>query len=273
MKTYVISLRRSLDRRKNITIQMDKLGINFCFFDAIDVRESAEKYFRHYDKERYFLSCGRSATSGEIGCYASHLGVWKASVASGSPVVVLEDDAQLDVRYESAINFVEQHINELGFIRLEKNSKPSGPRVVDVSRHSIRRCKKYPFSAMAYAISPAVAQVFIENSKVLGAPVDKFIKDFWVHQQPLYDLSPPAVSENELGRESTIRGRRKCRYSLRRRCARMHHKGVDAILRFAFNIRFSARRFLTIGAAAIAEKTTIRNSSAKEYLLKTNSRN
>ena len=273
MKTYVISLRRSRDRRKNIITQMDSLGIEYCFFDAIDASESREKYFRHYDQERYFLSCGRSATSGEVGCYASHLGVWKASVASGSPIVVLEDDAQLDERYESAINFVEKHINDLGFIRLEKNWKPGAPRIVDTSHHSIRRCKKYPFSAMAYAISPAVAQVFIEYSKVLSAPVDKFIKDFWVHQQPLYDLSPPAVRENELGLESTIRGRRKSRYSLRGRCARMHRKGIDAILRLAFNIRFSAGRFPTTGAAAMGEKTAIRYSGTREYLPKMASRN
>lgn len=247
MRIFVISLPTQSERRAFIRAQFESMDLPFTFFDAVDVRRRQVDYFRAFDVRRFELNTGRNPLTAEIGCYASHLTLWRTCLVLDEPILILEDDAALDARFENALPFVEREIGSLGFVRLESNKKRLGPTVAAGSAFSARYCHSYPFSAMAYALSPVVARSFIEHSQTFAAPVDKFIKDFWVHQQPLYQLSPAVVAESDVGIRTTTIGKRELprHRRLATRARRMSYKLVCSLNRFRFNLGYLFQRQLT----------------------------
>lgn len=247
MRIFVISLPTQSERRAYISTQFQRMNVEFSFFDAIDVRRKQAEYFRSFDIRRFQLNTGRNPLTTEISCYASHLMLWRTCMILDEPIIILEDDACLDDLFATAMSFIDRRIETLGFVRLETNSKSLGPTVTHGKSFSAQYCHSYPFSAMAYAISPAVARTFVQRSEVFHSPVDKFIKDFWVHGQPLYQLSPHVVQESELGiATSTIGSRAKpSRRRISSRVRRLAYKLQCSLNRFRFNVGYFLQRQLT----------------------------
>lgn len=240
MRIFVISLPTETTRREFIRAQFEQLGVEFTFFDAVDIRQSRTQYFEAIDAKRFFLNAGRHCLSTEIGCYASHLLLWRTCKTLNEPIVILEDDAGLTEDFALALPFIESQIDTLGFIRLEASCKRSGPRVAESRTHSAHYCYSYPFSAMGYAVAPDAAQTFIDHSRRFEAPVDKFIKDFWVHRQPLFQLLPHVIDESDIGINTSSIGAR-YKPGKRRLTARLRrslYKLSCSLQRFAFNLRY-----------------------------------
>lgn len=246
MRIFVISLPTQSQRRAFIRAQFERMNLAFSFFDAVDARSRQTEYFRAFDVRRFELNTGRNPLTAEISCYASHLTLWRTCRVLKEPIIILEDDAALGGDFENAVAFVEREIASLGFLRLESNSKRLGPTVTTGSMYSARYCHSYPFSAMAYALSPGVATSFIEHSQTFEAPVDKFIKDFWVHRQPLYQLTPAVVTESDVGIRTTIGRRELPRHRrLATRLTRSVYKVRCSLQRFRFNVGYLFQRQLT----------------------------
>lgn len=91
MKAYYINLDRSVDRRDWFERQAHRLGIEFERVTAVDAAALPEPELAR----RRAMASG-PLTAGEIGCFLSHLAIWK-SVAEGSDdwVFVAEDDVHL----------------------------------------------------------------------------------------------------------------------------------------------------------------------------------
>lgn len=233
MRIFVISLPTQSERRAFIRAQFARMDLAFSFFDAVDIRRRQADYFRAFDVRRFELNTGRNPLTAEISCYASHLTLWRTCRVLDEPIIILEDDAALDAGFENALTFVERKIASLGFLRLETSTKRPGPVVTAGGSYSAHYCHSYPFSAMAYALSPAVATSFIEHSRTFQAPVDKFIKDFWVHRQPLYQLTPAVVAESDVGICTTTIGKRE---------PPRHRRLVTRLRRSAYKLRCSLHR-------------------------------
>jgi GR25 family glycosyltransferase involved in LPS biosynthesis len=87
---------------------------------------------------------------------------------------------------------------------MEPHSKSKHRVLNDESGMTLSYCCCYLHCATAYAISPVVARAFVYHSRVLTAPVDKFIKNFWLHRQPLYVMHPNFVRAGSLRKYSSI---------------------------------------------------------------------
>lgn len=98
IKTYVISLTDEEIRRKNIKKQLNKLNIEFQFFDAIDFRDAPMETLENYiTQDHKYKKPSRPLTRGEIGCSLSHLSLiskLKENVNTDA-FLILEDDAIL----------------------------------------------------------------------------------------------------------------------------------------------------------------------------------
>lgn len=61
-------------------------------------------------------------TPGELGCFASHYLLWEKCLELNEPIVVIEDDAQLEECFDDSM----KNINELqpyGYVRLFVNGR------------------------------------------------------------------------------------------------------------------------------------------------------
>jgi len=238
MRVFVISLTESTDRREHIRQAREELQIDFSFFDAIDLRIDRNRYFHHCNEDEFLRNTGRTPTTGEIGCFASHLMLWRNCRLLNEPIVVLEDDASPDSRFFEGLALVRAHIRRLGFIRLQPNQKRSRLAVVRNRAFDIAWTPRYPYGSMAYAISPQVAHRFIEQSAIFAAPVDTFIKRYWQHRQPLYTLVPGIVQSSVFTEQSTLNANRTPPAGAIPRVLRWARKRQEFFLRAAFNVRW-----------------------------------
>lgn len=233
---HVINLEASADRRAYLSAQLDRLGVDYSFFKAIEPPQAGE-WFERYDEKLYVRNTGRTASPGEIACFGSHSTLWKKAVTTGESLVVLEDDVEILQTFPRALAEAARLIERYGFIRLAEYTsrrartipiEPAGEfRVVYYTR--------YPFGSMAYAISPKCAAAFLARSTVVAGPPDLFIKKFWEHRQPLYALWPLSVSTNKFGSTPVIEPRAKAKLRPSARIARLVTKLKDAIARARFN--------------------------------------
>ena len=225
MKLYVISLPDAEERREQATVQLADAGIPFEFFDAVCGEQAmAERYFERCDDDEWLLNTGREVTLAEIGCFASHRSMWQKCVELDEPIMIMEDDFQLLPDFADVVNQVARNIDEFGFIRLQDEMRARRERVAKQGQFTLWRYTKAPHLTMCNAITPEVAQRFVEMTRVAYEPVDVFLKKFWEHGQPVYGLTPYTVTESRLSRKSCIPDRDKARKCLRVRSTRFLRK-------------------------------------------------
>jgi glycosyl transferase family 25 len=244
MRVHVINLAQSADRRIAIEQRLGALGVDYALCVAVEGR-TGYSAFDACDFDQYRLNTGRAPSEGEVGCYASHLLLWQACAAAGEPFVVMEDDAEPLPNFAAAVTAARGLIERYGFVRFEYDgpTRPARTRkVAAAGSFTLHYFVKYPYGAMCYALSPAVARALIAASRQLRAPVDQFIKRCWEHGQPLYGLLPYSVREGPHAARSTIRARNKEPLPAAIRAKRLLHKVGTSVQRAAFNQRWTARR-------------------------------
>ena len=237
MRVHVINLEASVTRRAKIEQRLRELGVDYSIAPGV-AGHDGYTYFEDCDLWRYWLNTGRSPSDGEIGCYASHLRLWQLCATSGKPLVVMEDDADPLPTLPAALEEARHLINRYGFLRLEYDGpgRPARTRRIEAAgAFSVHYFAKYPYGAMCYALSPAVAFAFADKSRIVRAPVDQFIKRCWEHGRPLYGLLPYSVVEGPEAAASTIRDRDKVSPGTARRVRRLLYKLQTVIRRAVFN--------------------------------------
>ena len=95
MKAFVINLRDDPERRAFMKAQLDRLGLDYEFFDAIEGARYRDDP-RWYDPKKSVAAVNRELRPGEVGCALSHAFVYKEVARRTLPCAfVLEDDAIL----------------------------------------------------------------------------------------------------------------------------------------------------------------------------------
>lgn len=215
MKIFVINLKRDHKRRKNASRQLSEQNIDFEFFPAIEITAGWGDYFDDYNEKSFLINTGRRVTRGEIGCYASHKALWKKCIRLDEPLMIMEDDFLLDIKFSQAVKIVQENINSYHYIRLQSETRARREPAKSIGGFTLYRYSKIPHSAMCYAVTPRICQAFLSHSHSLCEPVDVMVKKAWRHQQALYGLAPYTVTESNLSSDSCIGQRLKDKKSLK----------------------------------------------------------
>lgn len=256
MPVFVISLRADVRRRARARAELDAAGIAFSFFDGLTAEAAVERrVFERVDTSEFLLNTGRRETPGEIGCFASHRELWRLASTLGEPVMIMEDDFALDVRFADAVAYARDVIDSVGYLRLQQSSRARRRTIDSRGGFDLSIYTKAPHCTMCYCISPRVARCFLERTRVFDAPVDIFVRNFWDHGQPIFSITPYPVSASPLSAESTIAGRIKKRKAPRVALHRFLRKGRWAIKRVVFNLQ---TRFAATAAVEPSGQQTLR---------------
>lgn len=200
----VISLQGS-DRRPAMARQLDPLGLDWSFFDAC----TAPPAGLPYAPERARRHHGRELSPGELGCFASHVELWRWLAEQGDdrPLLVLEDDLIIDPVFFSRMEAVTAAFAPYDYLRLYAKV-PAGMRRVGsfLDRH-VAQFSGRAYGTQAYLISPSGAKRFLESIKDVVRPVDDEIDRFWAHKLPTLMIFPAPVIEIDRG--STIENSRR----------------------------------------------------------------
>jgi glycosyl transferase family 25 len=110
MKTFVISLKRSVERRQFMIEQMNRLGLDYEIFDAIDCKEVTENDISRYRSDSPYW---QTASIGIVCATLSHYLVFKKIVEQGLEyALVLEDDALLPKNIKNILAELEKVIKK-----------------------------------------------------------------------------------------------------------------------------------------------------------------
>lgn len=232
---HIISLREAQQRRRHAASQMAARDLGFQFFDALN-GVSGRDTFDAFDPEQFLLGTGRTPQAGEIGCYASHRELWKLCIVNNTPIVVMEDDFEIDEQFPRALEHVAELIQYFGLLRLQDEREGRKVPVMEVGDFCLQRYTQPPQCAMCYAINPVVAKRLYDRSRVFATPIDVFLRRTWGYGHPMYCLTPYTVKQSALIPESTIGHRPKSKKTLGVRIRRQSLRALWNLRLFHFNI-------------------------------------
>jgi len=198
--TFLINLDRSSDRLARMQAEFSRAGMEFERLAAVDGTNLPD------DHKPYFCDASGMIVSrlspGEVGCYASHIAVWKRIVAMGVPAaLVCEDDAIL-------ADDLAQALDELlvvlpsgwDIIHLsqppERAFKPLTPLM---SGRTLIRHSRVPPSTAAYLISREGAAKMLKPAGPRRWAVDHDTRWPWLFGVDAYGVHPPLIRQRKDG--------------------------------------------------------------------------
>jgi len=198
---WVVSLRRSIERRTRMEGQFARLGLRFEFTDAADARElSAGSLAEVYSVEQTRRLLGREMTPGEIGCSLSHLEIYRRFLASEQEeLIVLEDDVVLDAVFREVLASRHRLPEGWDVVHLHAGS-PLSPPVVSLwgKRKLAGRCRCVRFAStldgsFGYLLRRSGAEKMLKNGYPVRVPSDLLTGGVIDVGLRYYGISPPLI--------------------------------------------------------------------------------
>lgn len=219
-KIYWINSRNRMDRFRNMIDRFKEIEVRAERFNAITGGELDHSQLRFHRSEPIFLADGRTGTqyrllnNGEIGCFQSHVAIYRLIKEKGlDKVLILEDDAQFvegfkerfgqmvkyipedwDMIYFGQSNYDYPNENWEGVERSTRNLKVN----IKGEVYSADRC----WLTHAYAVRGKCADFLIENTKEMYASVDNVLADIQ-HHLKVYAIHPALINQD--GTKSSLR--------------------------------------------------------------------
>lgn len=118
---WMINLDRAITRRTTMEARLSTIGLNYTRFSAIDGAASWDELAPSVDVVAFERNTGRDVMKGEIGCYHSHIGVWKALANSEYPMaLVIEDDVVFHADFTHALSVAIAQSDNWDFLKFNK---------------------------------------------------------------------------------------------------------------------------------------------------------
>lgn len=204
-KIFLINLDGASCRFGEIRRQLDLIGMPFERVPAVDGNLLEQELIdRHYSSElnrqKYFMPL----TRGEIGCYLSHIEVFKRLLAENLDyAIVLEDDLIFKPGFSSIPSAIESIDSEWDYIKLiapgKKKQIKSRMRLwadpASGVNFDLVKWKKVPIGTAAYAVSRKGANKFIDRRSVFYRPLDVDLQFPWETGVEVWGLLPSMVEE------------------------------------------------------------------------------
>lgn len=214
MNIFVISLKESLERRTQINELLNSIGITFDFFDADNITKNpGHEIFKLYSKTKTEKYKGYQLTTAEIGCFASHISLWKKCVEINKPILILEDNIEIIGNINEQLQNISKLTNEYGLVKLGNIFDRRFIHITDIDdKHQLISNLKGACGTSGYAISPNAAKKYLNLTNGFFEPVDDFMDNEWRTKQTIFSYHPPLIRRSKI--TSTI-GNRKLKLNKR----------------------------------------------------------
>lgn len=203
---WLINLDRDTARLEAMVRQLDALGLTYTRFPAIYGKDHAAELAKRADAAAYARNMGSPILPGKMGCYASHIAVWEAFLASDHDVaLILEDDvvfhddflASLDVALAGAAHWDTVRFNCIR-AKLPVPQGKLGPYTLNAYVG--------PFTGnAAYLLKRDVATRLLPNLWPQTRAFDHELNRFFRHDFRQFGLEPFSSHVDD-GNESSITG-------------------------------------------------------------------
>lgn len=210
MKVFIINLERSLDRKKHMQRQIQKLfeknpdlknKLEFIFFKAVDAKNKEYLDFKQHFPWWASWALGRELSDGEKACFASHYKLWQECVKIDEPIIILEDDVEFSDEF---LNNGEEYIEELSKSEYEyvRFCYLFDKKFYPLNNNYLLSFEKLA-GTQGYVLKPSATKKFIKYAKRWIYPVDDYMDMFYKHKV-LNIVKKPLLLKHDCGLESMI---------------------------------------------------------------------
>jgi glycosyl transferase, family 25 len=188
---WLINLPRATERRAKMEAQLEPTGLRYTVFDGVDGKAEEARLLQTVDVAAFERNMGRKILIGGIGCYHSHLGVWRAFLEGDAPVaLVMEDDVVLHGDFWSAINHGLAISDHWDFLKLNciraKLKIPQGR----IGPYVVNAYAGPATGTGAYLIKRATAAKLLPAMLPVTRATDHEINRYFKHDFRLFGLEP-----------------------------------------------------------------------------------
>ncbi len=204
---YIISLRNAIERRALCETAMTKLGLAFQFFDAINgLTLSDDEIAENYDGEKNARLFKRPLVKPEIGCYMSHLALWRRIADGDFPAaVVLEDDFEADCALPKLLRELTRMNIDNHVVKLHSVRHVVGEQIADFGDgHLLIAPNNVPGHTLGYVIGRTAATKLANKAAPFGRPVDMDLKHWWEFDISVLVVQPNLLEIGPTGANSAI---------------------------------------------------------------------
>ena len=203
---WLINLDRDEERRVAMEAQLHKLGLPYTRFPAIYGKDHIEELSKRVDTSAYARNMGSPILPGKMGCYASHIAVWEAFLASEDKVaLILEDDVVFHDDFLDSLDLAlaaADHWDTLRFNCIRAKMPISQGRIGPYSLNAYVG----PFTGnAAYLLKKDVASRLLPSLWPQTRAFDHELNRFFRHDFRQFGLEPFSSHVDD-GNESSITG-------------------------------------------------------------------
>ena len=217
---FVINLKRSPNRKANISKQLDALGLDYQFIEAVDGSQfTPHEIVEKYGEQVFYTNTynHQRMTLGSLGCLFSHIKFYEVMIENNIPIAcVLEDDAELSPRLPEVLNApalqqVPWGTLLLGHYSMYGKSFNKGAETVYWKKrvchgHHIARVAEFPFTTIGYVVKLSTAKKLLDLAYPIRMPADWVTGNTELVGDILRVITPPCIVSNTEYRErSTVR--------------------------------------------------------------------
>lgn len=176
-------------------------------FEAVDWRAlPASSHATYTSPQRNQAQYFRGLTAGECGCYASHVEVWRALLASDEPwALVLEDDVEPAEGFDAVMDSVDGLGAGWDMVKLvgREREQPAWSCLL-VGAHTLVQYRRVPSLTGAYLVSREGARKLLNTRVPFARPIDIDIRWWWENQLALFGVAPYPVALAPTSADSSI---------------------------------------------------------------------
>lgn len=186
MHIYVINLARSPERRKDMAKKLEGSRFTNEFVNAVEGST--------VNRTKYPMSDGLS--NGEVGCYLSHVEVWKRlSESDHESALVLEDDVLFKGGIDALCTEFSKLPFEIDLIRMSSLKQAKGKEAWPLGAHRLLIADMHPSGSQGYWLSRTGARKLLLRISEPSQELDKALDRCWQLDMQAFLLDPPTIHE------------------------------------------------------------------------------
>lgn len=202
MKTFIINLAFSTQRRATIATQCDSAGLEYEFIAATDGRQLSEQTLDQHTRAMNY-----AFMSGEIGCALSHISIYRKMAGDNiAQALILEDDALLTAALPVVLSSRAMQLpeNNPTLVLLSRVNKYVNKVIAPVSETASLYPVYSATTAHAYVINLAAAKKLLSLLYPVWMVADKWCLFEEYGAFRLLAVHPAPVLLHEMAQQTTI---------------------------------------------------------------------
>jgi glycosyl transferase family 25 len=210
MKIAVINLASEEARWAEVRRRFEAVGLQpereeGVLGSALSASQRAALYCERLNGAQYH----KPLRPGEIGCYASHIALWRGLLDSGRrSMAIFEDDIEIDEDLPAVLAAIARTPVDWDVVKLiGRSSEKVRTSLPLLPQRALIHYRRVPSLTGGYVLSRRGAEKLLARRPPFGRPVDVDIRHWWECELKVVGVHPYPIRGAAASRQSTIEDR------------------------------------------------------------------